>query len=52
MNEIDEAELISAGERGAVVDGALKGGKRVVQAALLRKCCHETPRTTQGVHGE
>jgi hypothetical protein len=41
MNEIDEAELISAGERGAVVDGALNGVKRVVQAASLRKCCHE-----------
>jgi hypothetical protein len=41
MNEIDEAELVSAGERGAAVDGALNGVKRVVQAALLRKSCYE-----------
>ncbi len=41
MNEIDEAELTSAGQRGAVVDGAANGSNRTVQAALLRKCCHE-----------
>ena len=41
MNEIDEAELTGAGRRGAVVDGAADGGKRTVQAALLRKCCQE-----------
>ena len=39
MAEIDEAELISAGKSGAVVDGALNGVKRVIQAASLRKCC-------------
>jgi hypothetical protein len=41
VNEIDEAELISAGQSGTVVDGAERGGKRVVQAVLLRRCCHE-----------
>jgi hypothetical protein len=41
MNEIDEAELTSAGQRGAVVDGAANGSNRTVQAALLRRCCHE-----------
>ncbi len=41
MDEIDEAELISAGQSGAVVNGAQRGGKRSVPAALLRKCCHE-----------
>jgi hypothetical protein len=41
MNEIDEAELITAGKSGAVVDGAMDGVKRAVQASLLRKCCHE-----------
>jgi hypothetical protein len=39
--EIDEEELASAGQRGAVVDGMAGGRKRTVQAALLRKCCHE-----------
>ena len=37
MNEIDVAELLSAGRSGTVVDAA----KRTVQAALLRRCCHE-----------
>jgi hypothetical protein len=41
MGEIDETELISAVESGAAVDGAVDGGKRTVQAALLRGCCHE-----------
>lgn len=41
MNEIDEAELTSASECGAVVDGARNGVKRVVRADSLRKCCHE-----------
>ena len=41
MDEIDEAELAGAGKSGAVVDAAVNGLKRVVQAALLRKCCHE-----------
>jgi hypothetical protein len=41
MDEIGEAELIGAGRRGAVLDAAVDGVKRVVQAALLRRCCHE-----------
>jgi hypothetical protein len=41
MGEIDEAELVSAGQRGAVIDGMTDGGQRTVQAALLRRCCHE-----------
>lgn len=41
MDEIGEAELISAGRSGAVVDGAGRGVNRTVPAVLLRKCCHE-----------
>jgi hypothetical protein len=41
MDEIGEAELISAGQNGTVLDGAMDGVKRAVQAALLRKCCLE-----------
>jgi hypothetical protein len=41
MDEIDEAELTGAGRRGTVVGGAANGSRRTVQAALLRKCCHE-----------
>jgi hypothetical protein len=41
VDEIDEGELISVWQSGAVVDGALGGGKRAVRAALLRRCCHE-----------
>ena len=41
MDEIDEAELISAGKSGAVLDAAGNGVKRAVQAAVLRNCCHE-----------
>jgi hypothetical protein len=41
MGEIEEAELASAGRSGAVVDGAVDGMKRTVQAALLRNCCRE-----------
>jgi hypothetical protein len=41
MGEIDEDELAGAGQRGAAVDGMADGGKRTVQAALLRRCCHE-----------
>ena len=41
VNEIDETELIGARQSGSVVDGAERGGKRVVPADLLRRCCHE-----------
>ena len=41
MNEIDEDEVIGAGRKGAILDGAADGAKRAVQAALLRRCCHE-----------
>src|SRR5579859_8037328 len=41
MGEIDEAELLSAGQGGAVLDGMADGRRRVVQAAVLRRCCHE-----------
>jgi len=41
MNEIDEAELLGAGRSGTVVEAAVDGRKRTVQAALLRRCCHE-----------
>jgi hypothetical protein len=40
LDEIDEAELVSAGQRGVVCASAA-GVKRAVPAALLRKCCHE-----------
>jgi hypothetical protein len=41
MDEIDEAELLSADRSGTVVDAAVDGSKRIVQAALLRRRCHE-----------
>ncbi|HEV2253195.1 MAG TPA: hypothetical protein VGS06_08380 [Streptosporangiaceae bacterium] len=41
MGEIDEAELLNAGQRGAALDGMADGRKRIVQAAVLRRCCHE-----------
>ena len=41
MDEIGEAELISAGQSGAVLDGMKDVAKRAVPAAVLRTCCHE-----------
>ena len=41
MDEIGEAELISAGQSGVVLDGMKDGAKRAVPAAVLRNCCHE-----------
>jgi hypothetical protein len=41
MDEIAEAELIGAGRSGGVVEGAIDGVKRSVQAVVLRRCCHE-----------
>jgi hypothetical protein len=37
MGEIDEAELLSAGQRRAVLDGMADGRKRIVPAAVLRR---------------
>ena len=39
--EIDEAELLGALRGGQAIDAGEAGGKRAVQAALLRRCCHE-----------
>jgi hypothetical protein len=39
--EIDEAELLRALRAGQPVDGGEPGARRTVQAALLRRCCHE-----------
>jgi hypothetical protein len=41
MGEIDGAALLSAGQRGVVIDGMADEHKHTVQAALLRECCHE-----------
>jgi hypothetical protein len=41
MGEIDEAELVDAGQRGAVIDGMADGRKRTVRADVLRACCRE-----------
>ena len=41
MDQIDEAELIRAGQSGGVLIGSIDGARRAVQADLLRKCCHE-----------
>jgi hypothetical protein len=41
MDEIGEAELIAAGRSGIVLAAPAGGGKRVVRADLLRRCCHE-----------
>ena len=40
MDEIGPAELADAWRRGAVVDGMAGGRERIVQADLLRDCCH------------
>lgn len=40
MDEIDRAELMSAGQSGAVIDAAMGDMKRIVRADLLRACCH------------
>ena len=41
VGEIDEAELLGAGQRGLVLDGMADGGKRVVHADVLRACCRD-----------
>jgi hypothetical protein len=41
MTEIDEADVLAAARAGSVLDGDADGARRVVQAAVLRRCCHE-----------
>jgi hypothetical protein len=41
MGEIDDAEVLAAARAGLVVDGDSDGARRVVQAAVLRRFCHE-----------
>jgi hypothetical protein len=45
VDDIDEAELLSALRDGLAIDGAapgdVAGAKRTVPAAVLRRCCHE-----------
>jgi hypothetical protein len=40
MTEIGEAEIFAAVRAGSVIDGE-NGSGRVVQADILRRCCHE-----------
>lgn len=41
MDEIGEAELLSAGKSGVIADATMDGGKRPLRAGVLRRCCHE-----------
>ena len=41
MDEIDEVELLSAFREGVAIEGSPTSAKRVVSAAVLRRCCHE-----------
>ena len=41
MDEIYAAELVAAGARAAVLDGAAAGARRPVRAEVIRRCCHE-----------
>src|ERR1700733_13567104 len=45
VDEIDEAELLSALRDGLGIDGGVPGdaaaAKRTVPAAVLRRCCHD-----------
>jgi hypothetical protein len=41
VDEIGEAELLDALRAGQPFDGGGVGAKRIVQAELLRRCCHE-----------
>lgn len=40
MEEVSEAELLAVIRAGGVLDCG-DGGRRAVDAALLRRCCHE-----------
>jgi hypothetical protein len=41
MTDIDEAEVLAAARAGSVLDADAAGERRVVQATVLRRCCHE-----------
>jgi len=41
MAEVDEAEILQAGRAGRVLDCAGGGGRRRVDADLVRHCCRE-----------
>jgi hypothetical protein len=41
VDQIDEAELMSAARSGVVLNGTVEGVMRSVEADLLRACCHE-----------
>jgi hypothetical protein len=41
MEDVGQAELLDAGRQGQILDGSHQGGRRPVEAALLRRCCLE-----------
>ncbi len=41
MEDVGQAELLDAGRQGQILDGSHQGGRRPVDAALLRRCCLE-----------
>ena len=41
MEQIQEAELMSAAREGAILEGAVDGAARAVQADMVRACCRE-----------
>ena len=41
MEDVGQAELLNAGRQGQILDGSHQGGRRPVDAALLRRCCLE-----------
>ena len=41
MEDVGQAELLDAGRQGQILDGSHQGGRRPVDAALLRGCCLE-----------
>jgi hypothetical protein len=41
MDEVSEAEILTAAAAGHVLDCNDGGARRVMDAALLRRCCHE-----------
>jgi hypothetical protein len=41
MEDVGQAELLDAGRQGQILDGSHQGGRRPIDAALLRRCCLE-----------